>query len=102
MTRKRPTKADLEARAELVRNAEITRKLAEMSLTEEDRQLRERLAREIPEHVIARRPGGRLSQADRQARAEMVRNAEITRKLVERRMTDEERRLREQLAAEGE
>jgi hypothetical protein len=44
--KKRPTKADLEARAEMVRNAEITRKLAEMRLTDDDRRLRERLANE--------------------------------------------------------
>jgi len=44
--KKRPTKADLERRAEMVRNAKITRKLAERMLTEEDRKLRDQLANE--------------------------------------------------------
>ncbi len=46
MKKKRPTKADLEARAEMVRNAKITRKLVERRMTDAERRLREQLANE--------------------------------------------------------
>jgi hypothetical protein len=73
MRKKRPTKADLEARRQMRENAERTRKLAEKAQAELDR----------------RNPGQSVSPkverlTPREARQRMRENAERTRRLAEK------------------
>jgi hypothetical protein len=73
MAKKKPTKADLEARRTMVENAERTRRLAERARDELQRQGR---WEPIPPSEEPLTP--------REARRQMIENAERTRRLAER------------------
>jgi hypothetical protein len=80
MGKKRPTKADLEARRQMVENAERTRRLAEKARAELERR-----GRWEPLPSVE-------TQTPREARRRMRENAERTRRLAEKAQLELDRR----------
>ncbi len=85
MAKKRPTKADLEARRQMVENAERTRRLAERGRAELERQ-----GRWDP------MPASEDTLTPREARRRMRENADRTRRLAEKAQAELDRKKREQ------